>query len=148
MTVDEVKIWINRAHKIDELIRLDKKKLEELEELSTTIPSIQTSEKVQTSKNLEPPYIGDLIKKDEVRRKLNHRIVERYNIKNEIDKVINAIRDNEIIQVLDYRYLQFLKFRDIASLMYMGLGSVHRLHNKGLLEVKKILEQMEQEGVL
>lgn len=148
MTVDEVKNWLNRAYKIDELIKLDKKKLEELEELSTTIPSIQTSEKVQASKNLEPPYIGDLIKKDEVRRKLNLRIVERYNIKNEIDEVINSIRDNEVIQVLDYRYLQFLKFRDIASLMYMGLGSVHRLHNKGLLEVKKILEQMEQEGVL
>lgn len=132
MTIDEVKAWLNRAYKIDELIKLDKKKLEELEELSRTIPSIQTSEKVQTSKNLEPPYLGELIKKDEVIRKLNLRIVERYNIKNEIDEVINSIQDNEVVQVLDYRYLQFVKFRDIASLMYISVGKAIALHKKGI----------------
>lgn len=137
MTVDEVKNWLNRAHKIDELIRLDKKKLEELEELSTTIPSIQTSEKVQTSKNLEPPYMGELIKKDEVRRKLNLRIVERYNTKNEIDEVINSIIDNEVIQVLDYRYLQFLQWRAIAKLMRISTGKALSLHRKGLEMLSK-----------
>lgn len=139
MTIDEVKIWLNRAYKIDELIKLDKKKLEELEERSTTIPSIQTSEKVQTSKNLEPPYMGELIKKDEVRRKLNLRIIERYNIKNEIDEVINSIGDNEIIQVLDYRYLQFVQWRDIASLMYISVGKALSLHRKGLELIRQYL---------
>lgn len=148
MTIDEVKKWLNRAYKIDELIQLDKKKIEELEELSVTVGSIEMKDKVQTSQNIEAPFINKIAKLDEVRRKLNLRIVERYNIKNEVDQVINSIEDNEIVRVLDYRYLQLLKFRNISSLMYMGLASVHRLHDKGLCEVQKILEQMEQESVI
>lgn len=146
MTIEEVKAWLNRAYKIDELIKLDKKKIEEWEELSTAIGGFSFDDKVQTSTNTSTPFVEKILKKDDAIKKYNERIVERYNIKEEIDEVINSIGENEIIQVLDYRYLQFLKFREIASLMYVGLGSVHRLHNRGICEVKKILEQMEQES--
>lgn len=148
MTFEEVKKWLNRAYKIDELIKLDKKKIEEWEELATTLGGQDFDERVQSSRKLEAAFVKNLEKKDAAIKKYNHRIVERYNLKEEIDEVINSLQDNEIITILDYRYLQFLKFREIASITYLGLATVHRLHNKGLLEVKNILEQMEQGDML
>ncbi|MFL8969321.1 hypothetical protein ACKA04_04530 [Helcococcus kunzii] len=140
MTFDEVKQWLNRAYKLDELIQLDKKKIEEWNELATTIGGFSTDEKVQTSSNAETQFVNKLFKKDEAIKKYNQRIIERYNIKEEIDEVINSLDDNEIIQVLDYRYLQFLKFREIASVTYMSIGNVQRLHDKGLKMLCKIIK--------
>ena len=102
LTFDEVKQWLNRAYKLDELIQLDKKKIEEWNELATTIGGFSTDEKVQTSSNAETQFVNKLFKKDEAIKKYNQRIIERYNIKEEIDEVINSLDDNEIIQVLDY----------------------------------------------
>lgn len=132
MTIDEVKHWLNRAYKIDELIQLDKKKIQEWNELATSIGSFSNSEKVQSSIDNETKFVDKLLKKDEAIEKYNERIVERFNIKEEIDEAINSINDNDIIRVLDYRYLQFLKFREIASITYMSIGNVQRLHDKGL----------------
>lgn len=139
MTIEEVKKWLNRAYKLDELIQLDKKKIEEWEELSTAIGGFSTDEKVQTSTNTETQFVNKLLKKDEVIRKYNHKIVERYNLKEEIYEVIHSIDDNEIVLVLDYRYLQFLKFREIAKLMHYGKSTIYRLHEKGLYQVSKKL---------
>lgn len=132
MTIEEVKAWLNRAYKLDELIKLDKKKIEEWEELATTLGGQGFDEKVQSSRKLEAAFVKNLEKKDAAIKKYNHRIVERYNLKEEIYDVIHAIDDNEIVLVLDYRYLQFLKFRDIASVMYCSTGKVLSLHKKGL----------------
>lgn len=145
MTVDEVKKWLNRAYKIDELIQIDKRKLEELEELATVVPCIPISEKVQSSKNLSANFENKVFKVDEQRRKLNNRIIERHNIKMEIDEAINSINDNEIVEVLDYRYLQFLKFRDIASVCYMSVGKVQHLHDKGITLLTCIVEKIQNE---
>lgn len=139
MTIEEVKDWLNRAYKIDELIKLDKKKIEEWEELSTAIGGFSFDDKVQTSTNTSTPFVEKILKKDEVIRKYNHKIVERYNLKEEIYEVIHSIDDNEIVLVLDYRYLQFLKFREIATLMHYGKSTIYRLHEKGLCEVSKKL---------
>ncbi|WP_282926902.1 hypothetical protein [Helcococcus kunzii] len=141
MTIDEVKKWLNRAYKIDELIKLDKKKIEEWNELATTIGGFNNGEKVQTSINTETTFVNKLFKKDEAIEKYNHRIIERYNIKEEIDEVINSIDDNEIVIVLSYRYLEFLSFRKIATLIYSNKSTVQRLHEKGIREVEKILGQ-------
>lgn len=139
MAVEEVKEWLNRAYKIDELIKLDKKKIEEWNELATTIGGFSTDEKVQTSLNTDSQFVNKLLKKDEAIKKYNERIIERYNIKEEIDEVINSIEDNEIVRVLDYRYLQFLSFKKIADIMYMSQSTIYRLHEKGLYQVSKKL---------
>ncbi len=139
LTNEEVKKWLNRAYKLDELIQLDKKKIEEWNELATTIGGFSNDEKVQKSVNLETPFVGKLIKKDEAIRKYNERIIERYNIKEEIDEIINSLDDNEIIQVLDYRYLQFVEFRKIAKIMNYSQSSIYRLHEKGLIQVAEKL---------
>lgn len=139
MTFEEVKKWLNRAYKLDDLIKLDKKKIEEWEELESTLGGSSFDEKVQSSRKLEAPFVKKIEKKDEVIRKYNHKIVERYNLKEEIYEIIHSIDDNEIVLVLDYRYLQFLKFREIATLMHYGKSTIYRLHEKGLCEVSKKL---------
>lgn len=50
------------------------------------------------------------------------------------------LQDNEIIIILDYRYLQFLKFREIANTLYMSIGNVQRLHDKGIRLICKLLK--------
>lgn len=139
MTNEKVKKWLNRAYKLDELIQLDKKKIEEWNELATTIGGFNNGEKVQTSINTETTFVNKLFKKDEAIEKYNHRIIERYNIKEEIDEIINSLDDNEIIQVLDYRYLQFVEFRKIAKIMNYSQSSIYRLHEKGLIQVAEKL---------
>lgn len=141
---DETKLWLNRAYKIDELAQLDKKKIQEWEELATTIGGFSTDEKVQKSTNTETAFISKLFKKDEAIKKYNDRIIARYQAKEEIDEVINSLKNHDMIQVLDYRFLQFQSFQKIADIMYMSKSVVYRLYEKGVIEVAKILEQKER----
>ena len=129
----EVKKWLNRAYRIDELIKMDKAKIEEWEELSKSLGGLSTSERVQSSTNTNSPFEDKIFSKDEAIKKYEERILERMKVKEEIDQAINSLEDNEIIQVLDYRYLQFYKFREIAKVMYLSLTQTHRLHDKGII---------------
>ena len=132
MTEKEVKIWLNRAYDIDRLIQLDIEKIEELEESSKTLGGLSISERVQTSTNTKSPFEEKVFNKDEAIKKYEERILERMRLKEEIDEAIHSLHENEIIAVLDYRYLKFLKFREIAKKMYMSVGNVQRLHDKGI----------------
>ena len=52
-TIEETKQYLNRAHRLEQLIRLDKEKIEELEDLSTSLGGFNSSERVQNSPKME-----------------------------------------------------------------------------------------------
>lgn len=139
MTEKEVKEWLNRAYDIDRLIQLDIEKIKELEESSKTLGGLSISERVQTSTNTKSPFEEKVFNKDEAIKKYEERILERMRLKEEIDEVIHSLHENEIIAVLDYRYLKFLSFKKIAGIMYMSQSTIYRLHEKGLYQVSKKL---------
>ena len=75
---------------------------------------------------------SDVISKDIVKF-----LEYRSNVVKNIDKVLN---DNERI-LLEYRYLNFRKWKEIAYTMRMSLQYVYKLHDRALQSFEKIFNE-------
>ena len=135
MNLDELKKWLNRGYRLQQLINLDKQKIKELEELSTTLGGFDSSEKVQNSPGLEPKYEKYIFDKDGRVSALKERIKEREKILEEIDKVINSLDDNLEIEILSYRYLKFMSFRKMEGVAYISKSKCRQIHDKAIEKI-------------
>lgn len=135
MTYEETKKWLNRGYRLDYLIRLDKLKIKELEELSTTLGGFNSTEKVQTSPKLATKYEKYIFDKDKRINSLKSRINERERILEEIDKIINSLEDNLEIEILSYRYLYFMSFRQMEEVAYISKSKCQQIHDKAIIKI-------------
>lgn len=138
MTIDETKDWLNRGYRLEQLIKLDKQKIKELEELSTSLGGFNSSERVQNSPKLESKYEIYIFDKDKRINLLQRRINERERILEEIDQVINSLDDNLEIEILSYRYLYFFSFREISEKTYFSIGKCFKIHDSAINNILKI----------
>ena len=135
MTVDEIKGWLNRGYRLEQLIRLDKEKIEELEDLSTSLGGFNSSERVQNSPKMESKYEKYIFDKDKRINALKSRISERERVLEEIDEVINALDDNLEIEILSYRYLRFMSFRKMEERAYISKTKCQQIHDRAISKI-------------
>ena len=64
----------------------------------------------------------------------------------EIREVILSVPDDRQSEVLDLRYIQGMKWEDIADRMHFYVSHIHRIHGYALLEVQKILDSAKDES--
>lgn len=53
-----------------------------------------------------------------------------------MDKVINSLDDNLEIEILSYRYLRFMSFREMEEVAYISKTQCQRIHDEA---IKKLL---------
>lgn len=102
-----------------------------------------TSEKVQSSP--KPDRMGEIVaKKVDQTEKLNHEIEEAYVIMGEVEDVIDKVRSPKLRWLLEARYINLQKWKDIE--ISMGFDSnqrwVYKLHCRALNEVERILNDL------
>lgn len=136
MTIDDIKAWLNRGYRLEQLIKLDRQKIKELEDLSTSLGGFDLSERVQNSSKLETKYEKYIFDKDKRIRLLKQRINEREKILEEVDKAINSLEDNLEIEILSYRYLYFMSFREISEKTYFSIGKCFKIHDEAVSKLK------------
>lgn len=68
--------------------------------------------------------------------------IEIDRIRKEIEGVIDKINDDNLKTLLRLRYLEFKKWRTIEHILNYSEQHIHRLHNKALKEVNKILKDV------
>lgn len=145
MTIEEVKDWLNRAYKIEIIIRKDKEELEKLKSLINSGMGIDYSKpSVQTSKKNEAPFEKSIDKiteyAEEFEENLKKQLEVKREIRNVIDKLDNVLEKN----VLVLRHCYFLEWVDIALEMNYSRSQCFRIYNQSIKNIKAILKDETQ----
>ena len=142
MTEKEVKIWLNRAYKIDEEIEEERKEYIRLDEVKESVSGIDTSKpNVQSSSPKSAGFEDRIIKLDEIQQSINDRIVEKEEIKEEITKTINMLEDHYQRKVIILRHFNYLDWYEIEKQMNYSRSECFRRYNKAIKNIKNILNK-------
>lgn len=112
------KEFLNQAYRLNELIDSDVEELERLLNLATRISGPNFGERVQTSRNPDPPFV----------RYLDDIVDMEQKITESLEKVEN--REERLL--LTYRYLDNRTWEQIASMLSVSDRTVHRIHASAL----------------
>ena len=126
------KEYLSRAHRLNDKINALLVELERYKELSCSISSPQLGERIQTSRNADPPFVRALIKIDETQRKINAAIDSLVDVKLDITERIGRMENADEQTLLHYRYLDEFSWNDIALKMNVSLRTIYRLHGSAL----------------
>lgn len=132
-----VKQYLKKAYRLNEMINSDLAELDELKRLSTSIssPSLSGMPSSGTKSN-EAPFAKCVQKIIDLEREIDAEIDRFVDLKKEIRDVINTAPTYEQRLVLKYRYIEFLKWEAVASKIDLSLKQVHRIHNEALKNIK------------
>lgn len=146
MTEKEVKIWLNRAYRIDEEIEREKKEYERINAVKDSVGAIDTSKlNVQASTPKSAGFEDRVIRLDEIQQSIKERIVEKEEIKEEITKTINMLDDHFQRKVIILRHFNYLDWYRIELEMNYSRKQCFRIYNlalKNLVKIKKILDNI------
>lgn len=141
MTEKEVKIWLNRAYKIDEEIEIEKKEYIRIDALKDSVSGIDTSKlNVQTSAPKNAQFEDRIIRLNEIQQSINDRIVEKEEIKEEITKAINMLDDHYQRKVIILRHFSYYTWYKIERLMNYSEKQCRRIYQKAIENLVKIIE--------
>lgn len=106
--------YLNQAHRLDNRIQM---KLRELDEMRKTVADIRIpvmGERVQTSRNLDPPFIRALERIEEAQEKMEQEVRLLVALKEQINNVIDSVDDSNKRTVLRCRFIHRMKWLDIG----------------------------------
>lgn len=136
MNFMNAKQYLRQAYRLNELIQSNQQELDELHELSTSLPGTDYSkDKVQTSSSNDAGYTKIVQKIVELEDAIKTDIEKMLSLKLEIRNVINDVQDNEEKLLLKHRYLNFMSWEDICELMCVSMRTAHRIHSSALQNV-------------
>lgn len=71
----------------------------------------------------------------EIEEKLDHEIDALVDLRNRIEVAVERLEDGKLRDVMRYRYIDGMKWEQIAVEMHYSYMQVCRLHGKALLEI-------------
>lgn len=138
LTDRDIKNWLNRAYRIEIIIRRDKEELEKLKALINTGMGIDYSKpSVQTSKKNEAPFEKSIDKITEYTEEFEENFKKQLEVKREIRKVIDKLDDVLERNVLILRHCYFLKWVDIALELNYSKRQCFNIYNQAIKSIKK-----------
>lgn len=136
------KEYLRQLRKIDRQLELLFKEREELEKAQTFMRSPQMDgDRVQTSPNGDPPWMGYLIKWGEMTNRIGEKWDELIDRRGVILAQINSLSDTRYIDLLTKRYVEYKSFEKIAVEMNYTYDYVRRLHRWALQAFKQKMSQ-------
>ena len=126
------KEYLQQAYRLNELIDSDVHELERLRDLAGRISSPNFGERVQSSRNLDAPfvkYLGDIMEMEE---KIQKELCRLVVLKKQILAALESVADREERLLLTYRYLNNESWEQIAGGLSVSMSTVHRIHASAL----------------
>ena len=126
------KEYLQQAYRLNELIDSDVHELERLRDLAGRISSPNFGERVQSSRNLDAPfvkYLGDIMEMEE---KIQKELCRLVVLKKQILTALESVSDREERLLLTYRYLNNESWEQIAVDLSVSMSTVHRIHASAL----------------
>lgn len=126
---------LQRIYLLDLRISADIKELEKLNSLKYSIRSPSAfGEKVQSSVRNDNDLIEKIV---DLESKINKNISELINLRENYKKKISSV-DGEYGILLNLRYVQCLKWHEIAKIMHRSQQTIFRLHGEALNLIKDL----------
>ena len=123
------KEYLRQIRKIDQQLKHLLDEWEELKKAQTFLKSPQVEgDRVQTSPSGDPPWMGHLIKYEEL-----------FTTRLAIVGQINSLSDSRYTDVLMKRYVEYKRFDRIAREMHYTPDYILHLHGMALKEIQRIL---------
>lgn len=133
-----VKKRLNRAYKIEKLIKYDKEEIERLESLINTGMGIDyLKDRVQTTSSNEAPFERKILEIVEIKNRYKQRVLHQEIIKNEIREAIESLDDNVQKEILILRHIKFLDWAEISNIVNYSSRQCLRLYYKAISNLSK-----------
>lgn len=129
------KDYLRQAYRLDQKISSDLEEVASLREMSASVSSPQLTERVQTSKNTDAPFVRALEKIMDLEERINKEIELLMELKKEIRVVITTVEDTDERMVLKYRYVHNYTWEQIGNELHADARTVRRWHGKALQHV-------------
>lgn len=129
------KEFLNQAYRLNELIDSDLEELERLRDLATRISGPNFGERVQTSRNPDPPFVRYLDDIMDMEQKIHRELCELVVLKKMITESLEKVENREERLLLTYRYLDNRTWEQIASMLSVSDRTVHRIHASALRNI-------------
>lgn len=129
------KEYLHQAYRLDHRINSDIEELNRLREMSVSISSPQLTERVQTSRSTEAPFVRSIYKIMELEEKINAEIDLYVELKSEIRGIIEKVDNPDEQMVLRYRYIHNMTWEQIGDELHADRTTVYRWHNTALRHV-------------
>lgn len=97
------KEYLHQAYRLDQRINSNLEELAALREMASSISSPQLSERVQTSKQTDAPFVKNLEKIMALEDRINTEVNLLMELKDEIRRVITAVPNTDERMALKYR---------------------------------------------
>lgn len=132
------KEYLEQASHLDQRINNKLELLSSLREMATKTTSVMDGETVSHTRNVHS--LQDVIVKIvDMQNEINHDIDRLVELKKEVTDVLRQVRNPASQAVLEYRYLCYRTWEEIADTMGLHIRSVYKIHGRGLQEVDSIL---------
>ena len=135
----KAKAYLSQLYRLDKLIDNKLLELNALKEMSTSISAMAyDSIKVQTS-GTKDSIANTITKIVSLEKDINSDIDRLVDTKKEVIETIDKVSDNDLKCLLQYRYLQFKTWEEIAVEMGFSYQWVHKLHARALSEIENLI---------
>lgn len=133
------KEYLKQVERYDMLINNKLEELQRLKDLSTKITTSLSLTKVQTS-GATSKIANSVEKLIDLQEEINDDIDKFIDLRTEVISNIDKIQNSDMCNVLYKRYLDLITWEQIAVDMHFTFQWVHKLHNKALIEMQKIID--------
>ena len=129
------KEYLRQAYRLDQKINSDLEEMAALREMAASVSSPQLTERVQTSRNTDAPFVRCIEKIMDLEHRINQEVDLLVDLKDEIRAVITTVEDTDERMVLKYRYVHNYTWEQIGNELHADSRTVRRWHGKALTHV-------------
>lgn len=132
--------YLKQYYYISERIKRHLSEMECLKELSTKISSPNFSSiRVTSSRKTSAPFENAVLKLADMEKKVDKEVITLCEKREEINNVINALSNYTYTQILQLRYIDFMKWDEMEIALCYTSRHLHRLHQYALNDVAEII---------
>ena len=130
-----VKEYLSQAFHIDKQLKSKLEQLSVLRELATTTTQPLSDMPGSPNRNIDRMEKA-IIKIMDMEKEISEEVDALLDLKNHIAQCIKKVEDIDCQLILEFRYLCFMSWEDIAAEMNFTVRNVHILHGKALKMVQ------------
>lgn len=126
------KEYLGQAYRLNELVNSHLAEIDELRALSCSLSGSSLGERVDHTRNTDPPFVRCIAQIADAEKELDAEIDRLIALKGEINNAIKFIGSPDERMLLRYRYVNNYSWSKIGILMNVSNRTVHRIHSSAL----------------
>ena len=131
------KEYLSKAYRLNEKIESNLRLIERLRDMATNI-TVNLDEKVNGGKT--GGRASTIEKIVDLQKKVNEEIDSLVDMFCEIRQTIESLCNEDEKLLLTLRYVEFMKWEEIAQKLSFSLTQVHRIHNRAIENIDVALK--------